>query len=148
MKENPRKFSPKQRTLNVFAAETFRPFPGPTTSLHGIAHSQATPVLSSNHSLQCSHLGLCLHPRAITLQLEQTETHARAHSILRQILSGKTTGNPSHFGMIFPKAFHYTQTKTDLVRLIFRWHLDGCDMTWVWMGDDLVHGTGGSCYLD
>lgn len=148
MNENPRKFSPKHRTLNIFAVEAFKPFPGPTTSPCGISHCQATPVLPSNHSLQCSHLGWGLHARAITLQLEEGETHARAHSILRQILSVKTTGNPPHFGMIFPKDYHYTQTKADSLKLIFRWHLDGCDKMWVWMGADFAYGRGALCYLD
>lgn len=141
MNENPRKFSPRHRTLNVFAVETFRPFPGPT--LLPVASPTARPPLCSHQSIPAV-LPPGAVPRATALQLQQGETHTRAHSILRQIWSVKTTGNPLHLGVILPKAFHYAQTKTDLLKLIFRWHLDGCDTVWVWMGLTLCRAGGDS----
>lgn len=45
-------------------------------------------------------------PQAIMLQLEEIETQARAHSILKEILLVKTWGKPSNLRIIFPNPLY------------------------------------------
>lgn len=60
-----------------------------------------------------SYLGVSLCPRAVMLQLEETQTHARARLILNERLLVKTSGKPSHVAAISPNPPSYTQSMTD-----------------------------------